>query len=68
MKVGDLVKYAHAMENYFGVIVAIEKPLRCVVTNVMHEGPVYKVQWVDAHPLVEHLKYLQSDSLYKVAS
>ena len=67
MQVGDLVKYTHAIENYIGVIVAIEKPLRCAVTNDMHEGPVYKIQWTDPRGLVRYLQYLQSDSLEKVA-
>ena len=63
MQVGDLVKYAHAMENYFGVVVGIEKP-----TRRLGGGPVYRIQWIKDYPLVRYLEYLQSDSLYKVAS
>jgi len=65
MKVGDLVKYTHAIENYFGVVVAIERPLDIGNGNI--RGAVYKIQWVDAHPFVRQLQYLQSDSLEKVA-
>ena len=63
MKVGDLVKYAHAMDSYFGVVVAIEK-----LSKELHGTQVYKIQWVKDYPVVRHLKYLQSESLYKVAS
>jgi hypothetical protein len=62
MKVGDLVKYAHAMDSYFGVVVAIQqRPLDA-------HGQVYEIQWTDPRGSVRHLKYLQSESLYKVAS
>ena len=62
MKVGDLVKYAHAMDSYFGVVVAIQqRPLDA-------HGQVYEIQWVKDYPVVRHLKYLQSESLYKVSS
>ena len=64
MKVGDLVKYVHAIrqnkENYFGVVVGVEKPLH-------FESPVYKVQWMKGSPALKYLEYLQSDSLEKVS-
>jgi|TARA_R100000664_G_C2658320_1_gene75685 hypothetical protein len=65
MKVGDLVKYVHAIrqnkENYFGVVVGIEKPLH-------FESPVYRVQWMKgSHAALKYLEYLQSDSLEKVS-
>jgi len=65
MKVGDLVKYTHAIENYFGVVVAIERPLDIGNGNI--RGAVYKIQWANPSGTVKYLKYLQSDSLEKVS-
>jgi hypothetical protein len=62
MQVGTLIKYKHVTTESLGVIVGIEKP-----TRRLGGGPVYKIQWVDAHPLVIPLQYLQSDSLVKVS-
>ena len=62
MQVGTLIKYAHAQENYFGVVVGIEKP-----TRRLGGGPVYRIQWTDPRGLVRYLKYLQSDSMEKVS-
>ena len=62
MQVGTLIKYKHITTESLGIIVGIEKPL-----SFGDGGPVYKIQWIDAHPFVEHLKYLQSDSMEKVS-
>ena len=61
MQVGTLIKYKYSASEDLGVVVAIEKrPLDA-------HGLIYKIQWVDAHPLVKRIKYLKLDALVEVA-